>query len=74
MSRSTVYYDIFERGEHLEYHCSHIREEVVNRESMSRRIKKDHPEANDAKDRWFAEVNSGMIDMERITGDNSFIS
>lgn len=42
---TVVYYDIFESSEHYEYHCSHDRESVESRQSLSRRIRKDSPEA-----------------------------
>ena len=42
---TVVYYDIFESKDHYEYHCSSDRESVEARQSLSRRIRKDSPEA-----------------------------
>jgi hypothetical protein len=53
----TVYYDIFETDMYIEYHCSIEKQEVIDHASMSRRIKKDHPDAVEARSRWVSEID-----------------
>ena len=48
-----VYYDIFETDTTVEYHVSHIKDDVINREAMSRRIQKDNPRRDEIVQSWY---------------------
>lgn len=48
----TVYWDIFETDATVEFHCSRDKEAVINRECMSRRIAKDHPDRDEIVRGW----------------------
>lgn len=64
-----VYYDIFETDTTIEYHVSHIKDDVINREAMSRRIQKDHEKALDIVACW--EDEAILLGMTCIRGEGS---
>ena len=47
-----IYFDIFTTDTHIEYHVSAIKEDVRQRQSMSRRITIDNPEAGQRVVEW----------------------
>jgi len=53
MARSNMYYKIAVKGKYLEYHLSCDREEVINLESMSRRIRLDHKDIESISEGWY---------------------
>ncbi len=66
-----VYYDIFETETHLEYHCSIVKQEVMDHASMSRRIPKDHPDARDVPSRWVSEID--LMRLVHVKTDGSVV-
>lgn len=54
---NTVFYDIFDTETHVEYHCSRIREEVVNRRAMSKRTTLDNPNKDILVQNWHDEAD-----------------
>ena len=56
MSRSKLYFDIFETDTHLEYHVAAERDDVLNRQAMSRRTAKDNPRSGVLVVRWLNEA------------------
>jgi len=49
---NTVYYDIFETDTHVEYHVSSVKQEVIDRQSMSRRTTIDNPKKAELVAEW----------------------
>jgi len=62
--RSQLYYRIAEVGDYLEYHLSSVKEEAVNLESMSRRIKLNHKELETVRERWHREIK--LYEMKEV--------
>ena len=49
---NTVYYDIFETDTHVAYHVSAIKQEVIDRQAMSRRTTIDNPNKDKLVAEW----------------------
>jgi len=54
--RNKLYYKIAVKGKYIEFHLSADREEAVNLESMSRRIRLDHEDIEIIYERWHEEI------------------
>jgi len=48
----TVFWHIFNDGEWIEYHCSSVKQEVMGRRALSKKIKVDNPQRCQLLKEW----------------------
>ena len=67
MGPNKVYCKIFNNGETIEFHSSSIKEEVINKQALCKRIKADNADSQYIVDQW-KEYIKGMQLIE-LDGD-----
>ena len=63
--RNTVYWHIYNECGWMEYHCSHLKKDVLDKQALSKKIRSDHPLRGLALKEWSQEIdNMGNIMVE----------